>query len=130
MSLKQKISLLLFVALLLPGAISCKRKVAARNRFDEKQFPRQILWVWERPEDLEFLDPQRYAVAFLAQTLILTNNEVEFNPRRQPMKVSPAVKLIAVTRIESQKTTGTPAALSPAQKEKLVALIQIGRAHV
>ena len=124
MSLKQKISLLLFVALLLPGVFSCKRKVAARNRFDEKQFPRQILWVWERPEDLEFLDPQRYAVAFLAQTLILKNNEVEFNPRRQPMKISPAVKLIAVTRIESQKTTGTPAALSPAQKEKLVALIR------
>lgn len=123
MSLKQKFSLLLIFALLPLGAFSCKTRVAGRNRFDENQFPRQILWVWERPEDLEFLDPQQYAVAFLAQTLILKNNEVEFNPRRQPMKVAPAVKLIAVTRIESQKTTGASAALSPAQREKLVELI-------
>ena len=123
MSRNQKLSLILLVALLPLGAFSCKTKVTSRNRFDENGFPRQVLWVWERPEDLEFLDPQRFAVAFLAQTLTLKNNEVEFDPRRQPMKVAPDVKLIAVTRIESQKITGTPAALSPAQREKLVALI-------
>jgi hypothetical protein len=33
------------------------------------------------------------------------------------------MKMIAVTRIESQKTTGAPAALSPAQREELVELI-------
>src|SRR6185369_1245458 len=123
MSRNQKLLLILLVALLPLGAFSCKSRVASRNRFDENGFPRRVLWVWERPEDLEFLDPQKYAVAFLAQTLTLKNNEVEFDPRRQPMKVSPDVKLIAVTRIESQKTTGAPAALSPAQREKLVALI-------
>jgi hypothetical protein len=123
MSRNQKLSLLLLVALLPLGAFSCKTKVTNRNRFDENGFPRRVLWVWERPEDLEFLDPQSYAVAFLAQTLTLKSNEVQFDPRRQPMKVAPDVKLIAVTRIESQKITGTPAALSPAQREKLVALI-------
>ena len=46
-----------------------------------------------------------------------------FSPRRQPLKVAPDVKLIAVTRIESQKTTGSPVALSEAQKEKLVNLV-------
>src|SRR5689334_10021870 len=122
MSLNRKLSLLLLAALLPLGALSCKTK-ATRNRFDENGFPRRVLWVWERPEDLEFLDPQKFAVAFLAQTLTLKDNEVVFDPRRQPMKVSPNVKLIGVTRIESQKTTGTPAALSPAQREKLVALI-------
>ena len=109
MSLNQKLSLLLLVALLPLGAFSCKTRVASRDRFDEHGFPRQILWVWERPEDLEFLDPQQYAVAFLAQTLILKNNEVVFNPRRQPMKVPPAVKLIVslpVSRLgESSSTT-------------------------
>jgi Protein of unknown function (DUF3142) len=39
------------------------------------------------------------------------------------MTVPPDVKLIAVTRIESQKTTGAPASLSPVQREKLVELI-------
>ena len=122
MSLNQKFSLLL-ISCVAFGAFSCKPKVNSRNRFDENGFPRQILWVWERPEELEFLDPQQYAVAFLAQTLILKSNEVVFNPRRQPMKVPPDVKLIAVTRIESQKTTGSRSALSEAQREKLVDLV-------
>src|ERR1043165_5663018 len=123
MSRTQRLPLLLLAALLPLGAFACKTKVASRNRFDENGFPPRILWVWERPEDLEFLDPQKYAVAFLAQTLTLKHNDVEFDPRHQPMKVSPDVKLIAVTRIESQKPTGAPAALSPSQREKIVALI-------
>ena len=90
-----------------------------RNRVDENHFPQTILWAWERPEDLEFLDPRQFAVAFLAQTLVLKDNEVEFKPRRQPLKVRPEIKLIAVTRIESEKTV----ALSPAQREKLVNLV-------
>jgi len=123
MSLNQKLPLLLLVALLPLGAFSCKSRVATRNRFEENRFPSRILWAWERPEDLEFVDPQQFAVAFLAQTLILKHDEVEFNPRRQPLKVAPDVKLIAVTRIESRKTTGMPSALSPAQRERLVDLV-------
>ena len=71
-----------------------------------------MLWAWERPEDLRTLDSKRFAVAFLAQTLTLKGDEVVFNPRHQPLQVSPDTKLIAVTRIESQKTTGQRAALS------------------
>ena len=103
--------------------ISCMSKAPTRNRADERGLPHIILWAWERPEDLEFIDPQRFGVAFLAQTLALSGEEVIFNPRRQPLKVRPEIKLIAVTRIESQKTTGKRAALSPAQREKLVNLI-------
>lgn len=101
----------------------CKPKVQTRNRLDEKHFPVIILWAWERPEDLEFLDASRYAVAFLAQTLILKEDEVVFSPRRQTLKVSPQMKLIAVTRIESQKTTNQRAALTQMQRERLVNLI-------
>lgn len=82
--------------------------------------PRKILWAWEREENLEFLDSNEYGVAFLAQTLILKGDEMIFRPRRQPLKVSPATKLIAVTRIESQKITGARAALSENQQEKIV----------
>ncbi len=85
--------------------------------------PPVILWAWERPEDLTFLDPERYGVAFLAQTLVLNGDEVAFRPRRQPLKVLPATKLIAVTRIESNKTTGNRVALTESQIEKLVSLI-------
>jgi hypothetical protein len=94
----------------------------SRNRFEENGFPGKVLWVWERPEDLEFLDSNQFAVAFLAQTLVLKNDEVVFKPRRHPFKVHPETRLIAVTRIESQKT-GSRASLTSTQKEKLVDFI-------
>lgn len=100
--------------------LSCNNiRVENRNRIDENNFPHTILWAWERPEDLEFLDPQQFAVAFLAQTLVLKGDEVVFKPRHQPLKVRPEMRLIAVTRIESEKST----ALSATQREKLVDLV-------
>lgn len=102
---------------------SCHKKLAPRNRLDENKFPAVVLWAWERPEDLEFLDSQRFAVAFLAQTLVLKGDEVMVRPRLQPLRVSPATKLIAVTRIESVKTTGEQTALSATQKGRLLELV-------
>src|SRR5438132_1774122 len=110
-------------ALALLILFGCKPRISTRNRLDEKHFPSVILWAWERPEDLEFLDSHRYAVAFLAQTLVLKGDEVVFSPRHQPLKISPSTELIAVTRIESQKITGQRAALSHMQRERLVKLI-------
>lgn len=102
---------------------SCQPKIELRNRTVENRFPKVILWAWERPENLEFLDPQRFGVAFLAQTLELQRDEVTFRPRRQPLKVSPETRLIAVTRIESRKTTGHAAALDSTQRAKVVSLV-------
>ena len=110
-------------ALTLVMLASCKPKVEIRNRLDEARFPPVILWAWERPEDLKSLDSNRFAVAFLAQTLALKNDDVVLNPRHQPLDVSPETKLIAVTRIESQKNTGERAALSDAQRRKAADLI-------
>jgi hypothetical protein len=56
----------------------------------------------ERPK-IWFLDPQRFGVAFLAQTLTLKDGEIVYSPRHQPLKLPPGVKLIAVTRIEISK---------------------------
>jgi hypothetical protein len=94
-----------------------------RNRVDEKGLPPIILWAWERPEDLRFLTSSRHGVAFLAQTLVLKADDVIRKPRRQPLMLSPATRAIAVTRIESLKTTGERPSLSQAQTEKLVNLI-------
>jgi hypothetical protein len=101
---------------------SCKPK-PTRNRLDENRFPRIVLWAWERPEDLQTVDAQRFAVAFLAQTLVLKGEDVIFSPRHQPLDVQPQTKLMAVTRIESQKQTGQPAALNDRQKQKAIWLI-------
>src|ERR1043165_5176478 len=123
MSWKLKVVSLMLAVLPLAAIISCRNKAETRNRFDEIQFPNQILWAWERPEELEFLDSQKVAVAFLAQPLVLKNDDVEYKPRRQPLKVKPDTRLIAVTRIESQKTTGVPTALSATQRQKLLDLV-------
>jgi len=124
MNLKQKLALAMLVALPLISFASCKHgPLATRNRLDENYFPRLILWAWARPEDLKAIDANRFAVAFLAQTLVLKGDDVIFSPRHQPLDVPPQTKLIAVTRIESQKKTGQRATLSDAQKQRLATLI-------
>jgi hypothetical protein len=102
---------------------ACQTRVPTRNRADETNLPKIFLWAWERPEDLEFLDPKRFGVAFLAQTLVLKGDRVDYIPRLQPLKVTPDTKLIAVTRIESSKTTGQRADMSRDQITKLVDLV-------
>lgn len=114
---------MLVVLLMVPLCFSCHTRVPTRNRIIENNFPRVVLWAWERPEDLEFLNPQRFAVAFLAQTLILQGDDIVYRPRRQPLRVSSATKLIAVTRIESQKTTGNHATQSSEQRAELVSYV-------
>ena len=84
-----------------------------------KDFPHTILWAWERPEDLSYINPEQFAVAFLAQTLTLTDKEVHFSLRQQPLKVNPQTRLIAVTRIETEKHP----ALSTAQLDEITRLI-------
>jgi hypothetical protein len=126
MNRHRKISTLLAALLFVSLAAGCQNS-GGRARRDARSaagnLPPVILWAWERPEDLEFLDSGRFGVAFLAQTLTLKGDDVVLNPRRQPLKVSPATRLIAVTRVESQKNTGAKAGLTAAQREKLVTLI-------
>jgi hypothetical protein len=115
-NLHQNLPFFVLAVLLFAGCNS----INTRNRIAENNFPLVILWAWERPENLEYVDPQRFGVAFLAQTLTIKADEVRYDPRRQPLKVHPNAKLIAVTRIESEKTTRERAALSDEQRWKLV----------
>jgi hypothetical protein len=67
--------------------------------------PPVIVWAWERPEKLDFIDTDRVGVAFLAKTLRLTGDRVIARPRLQPLELAPGTKLIAVVRIESDHPT-------------------------
>ena len=69
--------------------------------------PPLMLWAWERPEDLRGLDPS-IGVAFLSQTITLVGDRVSLQPRRQPLRVSPTARLMAVTRIETPPEGGEP----------------------
>ncbi|HVQ37278.1 MAG TPA: DUF3142 domain-containing protein [Pyrinomonadaceae bacterium] len=65
--------------------------------------PDTILWAWERPEKLDYLDPQATGVAFLAKTIYLRGDRVVSRPRLQPLSVPPGAQVIAVVRIESER---------------------------
>jgi hypothetical protein len=97
----------------------------ARNQIRTgEEMPGKILWAWERPEDLRFLDPSEFAVAFLAQTLILQRDDAGFKPRRQPLALPDGIYLIAVTRIETVRETSKRPTLSAAQRKKAVEMIK------
>ncbi len=83
--------------------------------------PSLILWAWERPTDLTFIDPSKIAVAFLARTIHLRGDEVVTRPRLQPLKLPEGVAVIAVARVESDATKKPE--LSNEQGGKLVASI-------
>ena len=111
-----------FICCLLIGT-GCSDRRQAESRQRLSVLPPVMLWAWERPENFETLDTEKFGVALLAQTLTLSENDVRVEPRRQPIDIPPGTKVIAVTRIEARKKAGGRIALSDGQKEKLVKLI-------
>src|SRR6266508_4606932 len=58
------------------------------------QLPATILWAWERPERLDFIDVARVGVAFLAKTIYLRGDRVISRPRLQPLTLPPGARLV------------------------------------
>jgi len=75
--------------------------------------PSTILWAWERPEKLDYIDQQKAGVAFLAKTIYLRGDHTVSRPRLQPLAVRAGSPIVAVARIETDRAT--PATLSPQQ---------------
>ena len=64
--------------------------------------PGLVLWAWERPEDLTFIDPSTTGVAYLAATIDLQfNGTLQLHSRRQPLRLPNQASVIAVVRLES-----------------------------
>jgi hypothetical protein len=76
-------------------------KFPLRNPDRMGGLPPFVLWAWERPEDLRFINPQNIAVAFLAGTIRIRGDEVAIRPRFQSLLVPDSAKLVAVIRIEA-----------------------------
>ena len=79
-----------------------------------------MLWAWERPEDLRFLEPDEAEVAVLAATIRLRAEHADAHPRRVPLQVNPGARVTAVVRIEM----GENPALSPRQRARTVEWIR------
>lgn len=108
-------SLILLLPLILALNFACQKSQTNVS-------PQIILWAWERPENLEFIDSNKIAVAFLAQTIELSGDEVKLIPRRQPLNVTPKTRLIAVTRIETDKK-GEKITFSDLQRQEILRLL-------
>jgi hypothetical protein len=92
------------VAVLLPISllVACSRPKTLTH------LPPVIVWAWERPEKLDFINPDRVGVAFLAKTIELEGDSVVSRPRLQPLELAPGTKLVAVVRIETDGKQGPP----------------------
>ncbi len=88
---------------------------AAEARHRLASLPPVILWAWERPERLDFINTENTGVAFLAKSIYLRAEKVVTRPRLQPLSVPPGTVLIAVARIESERHG--LASLTPGQIE-------------
>src|SRR5579863_184187 len=79
--------------------IDCSCEYRPRPAFE---LPSVMLWAWQRPENLSFVDTHTTGVAFLAGTVrIRQSGFPEFEPRLQPLHIQPGTPLLAVVRIES-----------------------------
>ena len=76
---------------------------AAHEPSRHESLPSVVLWAWERPEDLRFVDPRQVGVAFLAATIriVSPDDRIVARPRLQPLLVAPRTPLVAVVRIEA-----------------------------
>ncbi len=83
--------------------------------------PAIILWAWEMPEDLRFLNTSGTGVAFLASSFLLRGDQVRSRPRLQPVLLNPGVSLLSVVRIECDRRQAP--VLSSAQRARLATLI-------
>ncbi len=121
--LKAKIrSSVIFAAALITVLSGCRTQNQVNPQL-AAEMPPKFLWAWERPEDLRFIDPKEYGVAFLAQTIYLEQNSITPKRRRVPLDVAPGTYLIAVTRIETAKDNAKRPAFDAAMIERTAGLI-------
>jgi Protein of unknown function (DUF3142) len=73
------------------------RVEATRN---QAAWPRVVLWAWERPEDLRFIDPRRVGVSYLVKTIHIERNGITEHPNLKGLRVPAGTWIMACARIE------------------------------
>lgn len=83
--------------------------------------PSTVLWAWQRPEDLRFVDPARVAVAALVGTVYVERASWRVEPRANPLRLAPATQVLPVVRVEV--AAGAAAALDDAMARNVAQAI-------
>lgn len=96
--------LLLLLVPLIALRINAVRSTSEKSaRQSLASLPPLILWAWERPDKLGFIDPGKVGVAFLAASIHLRGEDVLLKPRLQPLQTPEETKLVAVVRIDTDR---------------------------
>src|ERR1700735_4775070 len=85
--------------------------------------PATVLWAWEEPEALTTIAPTRTGVAYLAESLTLSDR-VTIRPRFQPLNVAPGTSVMAVVRLQPAANLRDTPELRTATVDALTNLIR------
>lgn len=94
---------LVVLILLLYGITYGARLCTHANTIAHVPQPELILWAWERPEDLRFIDNKKVGVAVFSQLITINGKQIRVRPRQQPVLMPDGTYVISVTRIESDR---------------------------
>jgi hypothetical protein len=81
------------------------------------RLPAQMVWAWERNEDLRWL-PAHAGVAYLRDSIILSGTEARIYPRRHPLLVRADTVLVPVIHVDA--SWRDPPALTQQQQSIIV----------
>lgn len=109
---------LILLTLLLTTLAACRPALPDHTAL--KALPKDILWAWERPEDLRWLPPE-VGVAYVASSVSLFDDHVDVLARANPMKVRPDTKLIPVVHVDA--SWRHPPTLSTQQRDTIVSQV-------
>ena len=93
--------------LLAAAVLSLVGPSSAHGTHPKAPLPGVVLWAWERPEHLDFIDPGRIGVAFLAKSIDVSGRGIAVRSRMQPLSVPGGTSLIAVVRISTVRHADT-----------------------
>lgn len=84
--------------------------------------PNKVIWAWQRPENLQFINPQEFGVAYLACRALLTENKVVYHWRNQSLRLPDKIAVAPTIRIDVD-TKNAPK-LNDEQIESLLKVIE------
>jgi len=100
-----------------PDLAGCRRQEGAQSAAGE-DIPSVILWAWQRPEDLRFIDTGEIGVAPLVGVAVLSGDRALVYPRLNPLSLPEGAVVLPVVRIELDRTE--PPSFSEEQRRALI----------
>ncbi len=111
--MKRLISALVLVLIAVPSALGAEQKAT---------LPNKVIWAWQRPEHLQFLNPKEFGVAYLACRALLSEDKVIYHWRNQTLSLPENTQLIPTIRIDVDLKNSPK--LSAEQIESLLKVIE------